>query len=232
MIAGGLFRTDWPGGGVTRQQLLLGLFLLAGLNAVAGQALRDISVTGFGGSLLNLFGVSAIVWAAFAAAAKILLDEAAPQPAGRRDILLAAVVILAALVPISTVSMLSLTIVAIYAIVTSPTGSSVRRAAIIFVAISGVLIWGRLILAAFSTTFLTMDAVFVSFLLGSEQQGNMLWYEGYPTRLVVAPGCSSLQGISFSILLWATINQLFEVPFGWKPALWCSPRSGRRSAST
>jgi hypothetical protein len=43
----------------------------------------------------------------------------------------------------------------------------------------------------------------------------MLWYEGFPTRLVVAPGCSSMQGISLSILLWTTVNQLFEIPFGW-----------------
>jgi exosortase/archaeosortase family protein len=86
---------------------------------------------------------------------------------------------------------------------------------------SGVLIWGRLVLAVFSTTFLEMDALFVSLLLGTEHQGNMLWYDGYPTRLVVAPGCSSMQGISLTILLWATINQLFEVRLTWNSALWC-----------
>jgi exosortase/archaeosortase family protein len=207
--------------GLTRGNLFLGLFLLAGLNALAGQALRDITFAGFGASLLNLFGVSAIVWAALAAAAKILTERPLGQLPRRLDYAIGAIVLVAALLPFSTASMLALTALSLYAIGTSPAGSGIRRAAIIFLAMSGVLIWGRLMLAAFSTTFLEMDALFVSLLLGTEHQGNLLWYDGYPTRLVVAPGCSSMQGISLSILLWATINQLFEIRFGWKSALWC-----------
>jgi exosortase/archaeosortase family protein len=205
----------------TRGKLLLGLFLLAGLNAVAGQALRDVTVAGIWASFLNLFGVSAIVWAAFAAAAKILVERPLDQPPRRLDYGMGAIVLVAALLPFSTASMVALTLLSLYAIGTSQADSGIRRAAIIFLAMSGVLIWGRLVLAVFSTTFLEMDALFVSLLLGTEHQGNMLWYDGYPTRLVVAPGCSSMQGISLTILLWATINQLFEVRLTWNSALWC-----------
>lgn len=207
---------------VTRRDLMLALFMLASLNGVAGQALRSISEAGFAASLLNLFGISAIIWAALTAAAKIMVESTAPEPPRRIDLAIGSAVVLAALMPFSTASMLALTLLSLHAIATSAAGTPLRRAGIIFLAMAGVLIWGRLVLAAFSTAFLTMDAWFVSMLLGTEHQGNMIWYEGQPTRLVVAPGCSSMQGISLSILLWATINQLFEIRFGWKPALWCA----------
>lgn len=206
---------------LTRPRLLLGLFLLCGFNAVAGQALRTLGETGFGASVLNLFGISAILWAAFAAAAKILLSGSQAAAPTRLDYAVGALVAVAALLPFATASMIALSLLSLHAVSSSPSGSAIRRAGILFLAMSGVLIWGRLLLAAFSTAFLTADAMFVSALIGSEHQGNMLWYEGFPTRLVVAPGCSSMQGISLSILLWVTVNQLFEIPFGWRPFFWC-----------
>ena len=90
-----------------------------------------------------------------------------------------------------------------------------------FLAVTGALLWGRVFLALFSRPLLDLDATFVAGLIGSEHRGNMLWYAGGPTRLVVAPGCSSMQGLSLAVVLWAAINQFFEVRFGWKPALWC-----------
>lgn len=204
-----------------RQHLLLGLFLLCGLNAVAGHALRSVHDAGLGASVLNLFGISAIVWAAFAAAAKILLGQPRTEPPTGRDYVMGALTVAAALPPFAPASMVALSLLSLHAIASSASGSPVRRAGIVFLAMSGVLIWGRLVLAAFSTAFLEADALFVSMLIGSEHAGNLLWYEGFPTRLVVAPGCSSMQSISLSILLWALVNQLFEIPFGWRPLLWC-----------
>jgi exosortase/archaeosortase family protein len=207
--------------GLSRQDLLFALFLLCGLNSIAGQAFRSVSEAGFGPSILNLLGISAIVWAAFAAAAKITWEQRLSAPATTLDYSVALVVVATALLPLSTAGMLGLTLLSVYVISTSPPGSPIRRVAIIFLAMAGVLIWGRLFLAAFSSTLLSIDAAFVSTLIASEHEGNVLWYDGFPTRLVVAPGCSSLQGISLSILLWATINQLFEIPSGWKSVLCC-----------
>jgi exosortase/archaeosortase family protein len=86
---------------------------------------------------------------------------------------------------------------------------------------SGALLWGGLILLLFSRPLLDVDAIFVSGLLGTEHQGNLLWYEGGSTRLVVAPGCSSMQGISLALLFWVTVNQFFEVRFDRRAILCC-----------
>ena len=49
----------------------------------------------------------------------------------------------------------------------------------------------------------------------------MIWSADGATRLVVAPGCSSMQGMSLALVFWATVNQSYRVPFGWKAAGYC-----------
>lgn len=208
-------------GTLTRNQLFAALFLLAALNSMAGLAIKSVQQQGWADALMNLLGLSAIVWAGLVAGLHILID-APPSPRPRSlDLWLSGLVGIVALLPIATASMVSLTVLALYGLTSSDRNSAIRRSSIIFLAMTGVLIWGRLVMAVFSRPLLDLDAMFVSGLLGSEHQGNMLWYQGDPTRLVVAPGCSSLQGMSLALLFWAIVNQLFKVPFGWRPALWC-----------
>lgn len=90
------------------------------------------------------------------------------------------------------------------------------RASVIFLASTGALLWGRVLLAVFSGPLLEIDAFFSSSLVGAEHQGNLLWKEGAPLQLMVAPGCSSLQGISLALVFWATVNQYFSVPLSMR----------------
>jgi exosortase/archaeosortase family protein len=204
-----------------RERLFAGLFFLATLNAVAGLAIKSVETQGWAGALTDLFGVSAVVWAALWAGIHILRGDPRHTELRTADPWMAAFAVLITILPFASASMVALSILATYGILTAGSSAAIRRSSIIFLAMSGALIWGRLVLAVFSRPLLDLDAIFVSTLLGSEHQGNMLWYQGQSTRLVVAPGCSSMQGMSLALLLWATINQLFEVRLDWKSSLWC-----------
>lgn len=204
-----------------RNALFSGLFLLVGLNSLAGQVLRSLGEQDVLAAFGNLFGVSAIVWVALAAGISILYDGSKNEPVHRPDIAIAIAMALVVFLPMATASMIALTILSFYAILSASPASPLRRSGIIFLAMAGTLLWGRFILALLSRPLLDLDAAFVAALLGAQREGNMLWFADAPSRLIVAPGCSSMQGMSLAILLWATINQFFKVRFGWKPLLWC-----------
>jgi exosortase/archaeosortase family protein len=208
-------------GALGRHAVFAGLFLLATLNSIAGQAIRSVQDLGWANAAFTLFGVSAVVWAALAAGLYVLRDGRGQLGFSRADAAVAVVVVGLTLLPFATASMAALTLLSAWAIATSAARSSMRRAGVIFLAITGALLWGRLILAFLSRPLLDLDAIFVSGLIGSQHQGNLIWYEGEAMRLVVAPGCSSMQGLSFALLLWVTVNQLFGVRFDWKAAAWC-----------
>jgi exosortase/archaeosortase family protein len=203
----------------TRAQLFFGLFLLATLNGFVGVAVRAVEQSGLTRAAANLFEISAILWVALAAGLAILWHDRDETPLRRSDLAVAAALLAAALFPAPTASSAALAFAAGWAIFTSPAGSPLRRAGIIFLAITGALIWGRLMLAMFSRPLLDIDAWFVSQLLGSGHSGNMIWSDGI--RLLVAPGCSSMQGMSLAIVFWATVNQYFEVRFDRRAALTC-----------
>jgi exosortase/archaeosortase family protein len=203
----------------TRAQLFFSIFLLATLNGFVGVAVRAVEQSGLAQAAANLFEISAILWVALAAGLAILWDDRDGTPLRRGDLAVAALLFAAALFPAPTASSAALAVAAGWAIFTSPAGSPLRRAGIIFLAITGALIWGRLMLAMFSRPLLDIDAWFVSQLLGSGHRGNLIWSDGI--RLLVAPGCSSMQGMSLAIVFWATVNQFFEVRFDWRAVLAC-----------
>jgi exosortase/archaeosortase family protein len=206
---------------VTRGETFFWLIALASLNAIAGLVLRTLHSDGLLAASFDLFGVSAIVWAALAAILHLLWTERGGEPLRRGDLAVGALVIAVALLPVATASAVTLTLVALWLIATSAPGSPHRRAALIALAATGTLIWGRLLLALFSGPMLTADAWLVALLTSTGNQGNILNFADGAGRIAVAPGCSSWQGMSLAILLWTLVNQWFRVPFGWAALGWC-----------
>lgn len=208
-----------PSARVARADLFAGLFLLATLNGIIGWAVDSVRADGLLPAFTNLFGISAVVWLALAAGIAILRQGEA-EPVRRLDVAVAAMVVAVALLPSTGASRGAIALLAVYAIATSPSQSPIRRAGIIFLAITGAILWGRIALDTFGASLLALDATFVATLLGVPHGGNMIWTPDGAWRLVVFPGCSSMQGISVALLFWATVNQYFRVPFGWSAAGW------------
>lgn len=194
-----------------RARLFFWLVLIAALNAFAGIAIRILPEHGLAYALFELFGISAISWLALAAILALLKD--APfEPLRRGDGWVAALTVLVALVPVATASALALTGLALWIILASAAGSPLRRAGLIALALTGPLIWGRLLLALFSGPLLAADTWLVGAVTGTAQVANILALADGSGRLGIAPGCSSWQGMSLALLMWVTVNQWFRVP--------------------
>ena len=204
---------------VERSRLLLWLALLATANSFVGRALVAVASEGLARASFDLFGISAILWVAVAAGLMLLRDDPIHDSAGTADFAVAGIVLALALFPVATASAVALTLLAGYMLAVGAAGSCRARAAIIFLSVSGALVWGRVLLGLFSRPVLDIDAFFVAHLIGAQQDGNIIHFIGAPGSFAVAPACSSLQGMSLALVFWAVVNQWFKVPFGRMAAL-------------
>lgn len=210
-----------PAARLTRARLFGAIFLLAALNAFFGNAAGSVAARGWTGAIFNLFDISAILWAALAAGLLILAEDEGDSVWRRSDAALAAFVAAAALLPAPVASALALTLAAGWAIATGGSGSALRRSGIVFLALTGGLLWGRLLLTYFSRPLLDIDALFVTGLVGGEQSGNVIWSNATGARIIVAAGCSSMRGLSLALVFWATVNQYYRVRFDARAILTC-----------
>ena len=205
---------------LTRERLFFWVFLTIAANSLSGLAIRLSLDHGPTQALAQLFGFSAIIWVALAAAFAIL-REGGVQEASRTDWSVALFAFGVSLLPAANASAVAMSVVALYAIRSGGACSPLRRAGIIFLSISASLIWGRLLLAIFSRSLLFVDAFFVTTFTGASQIGNRIAFVGAPGGFVVAPGCSSLQGMSLAIVFWATVNQYYRVPTSLQSLKYC-----------
>jgi exosortase/archaeosortase family protein len=203
-----------------RPRLFAWLLAIAALNSFAGLALSAAAADGWPSAALNLFGVSAILWVALAAGIQLLRAAPPGDPPTRLDWGVAAFGLASVALPFATISSAALTLLAGYAFLAGAPKSPLRRAAIIFLAMSGATLWGRLLLALLSHPLLDLDAFLVARLAGVEQEGNLVAFADGSGVMAVAAGCSSLQGISLALVFWATVNQWFEVPASPRAFAW------------
>jgi exosortase/archaeosortase family protein len=184
-------------------------------------AFRIIPERGIAFALFELFGISAILWAALAAALALLHADEADDPATGLDVLVAALVAIAALLPAAPASSAALTLLAVWMIARSPSVSPSRKAGVIALSLTASLLWGRVFLALFSRPLLDIDTWLAGRLVGAPAVGNILTLVDGSGAIAVAPGCSSWQGMSLALVFWVTVNQWFGVRFGWRPLGWC-----------
>ena len=118
-----------PDGAVSRQALFSGLALILLLNAISEKASGSLA-QGFLPALFNTFDISLIIWGAAIAAIALLWRDAPARP-GRADITVAALVGLAALVPVPTLSALALSGLAVWLYQSSDESLTRRAAAIL-----------------------------------------------------------------------------------------------------
>lgn len=185
-------------------------FAVLALNGGATLAATAIRGEGLAAAAFDLFGISAILWVAGAAGLAILRD-APPAPLHRLDPAILVPAALAALVPVPAAAALALTGLAGWAIATSAPAAPLRRAAIIFLAITSSLLWGRLLLALFSGPLLSAEGWLAGSVAGTGGTGNVVEFGG-GGFYSVAPGCSSLQGVSLAAVLWVAIVQFYRMP--------------------
>ena len=171
-------------------------------------------------ALLHTFGVSALVWVGFFMACAFVNREP-PEPLTTMDRLVAAVAVGAFLLPLFHFSWIGLTGLAIYLAWTSTPGSWSRRGAWIVLAVAAPMFWTPRLFSLFSDLILQADAIFVSWIVGTERVGNAIPLADGTGYLFIAPPCSSLANVSLAILCWVLFVQSAERPDPNRHLWWC-----------
>ncbi len=197
------------GRAIDRSALFGYVCLLLVANAIPTFIGEAVQTHGWLIAALNLFDISAIVWLAIAAILALCWQSGKGPAPTRGDWAVAGLAALAALFPAPPLSGVALTGVGLWGWFTFGRHSPGRRAAAIVLSLSAFFFWGRLFLALGSGPLLSADAWFVARVSGMAAQGNMVSFaDGTP--FLIAPGCSSLHGISLALILWTTAIAWFD----------------------
>lgn len=183
------------------------------INGFAGSLVKAFYGDDLGGALLDLGGVSAIVWFALLGLYAIAGEKTGREPLRRFDRAVLACMFALAFFPLNAGGALGTLIGATYLWLTSPASSRGRRIAIVMFALTGPLVWGRLLLAFFGPLLLSVDAHLAGFLAGVPVHENVVEFHHGAGRLYVALGCSSLHNMSLAVLLFVVMTQLLRLRF-------------------
>lgn len=193
--------------------------VLAALNAQADVIINALTYEPLLTAVASLGGVSAVMWVAMYVALKVGCEDESPAPA-HIDIIVVAAVVALSFLPVSYAAQLGLLLCAIYLLVTSTAGSAARGVSVLLLALTGPLLWGRILLHVLAAPLLSLDAHLVALTIGTKVQGNTVQFAGGATPFLIAGPCSSLHNMSLAIVLWSTAGVLFRVRLDTRFAAW------------
>jgi exosortase/archaeosortase family protein len=209
---------------MSRDQFFCGLLILAAANGLEGFVLNTVVTQGWSNALLSLFGVSAVVWIACFAASALLYDSRLDEVITTPDAVLGLGVLAITIFPFARFSWLALTALSLYIVCISPAGSSRRRGALIALAVTGPMLWGRILMEIFGPAILQTDAILVSTLIGTNHVGNVfsgaVESGGTSPQFAIYPPCSSLNGMSIAVLAFITISNTLGGAWSTKHLAW------------
>jgi hypothetical protein len=212
--------------GLSRAEVFAALCVLGFANGIVGRVQGAVLYDGLAIALFETFNISAVVWVAFVACPLMFLREPR-QPLLRTDLVVAAGVLMAFVLPLSPLSWVALTGLALYILRGSFTLrdrqllSPMRSGAWILLAITGAMFWGRALLLSASGPVLGTDAYLVGWLAGTETIGNTVRFADGDGYIWIAPYCSSLANISLAILCWVLFAQFRGVGWSFRNLGWC-----------
>ena len=201
---------------VSRAQGFAALFVVATITAYFHQIRSVLTLDGWPTALTGLFGISAVVWIALVA----MLHFALEGPVGRlrrADLAVLAVGVACCLLPSGWEPRLFLFVAGLYLLLTTNTGDSGRRIAILALALTVPLIWARLAIHFLGPELLALDGAIVGGLLGQQFNGNVVEFTDAAVaasgrQVVILAGCSSFANVSMSVVVMALVSQLLNVP--------------------
>ena len=184
--------------------------VLAALNAQADLIINALTWQKPLEALTTLGGIAAVIWIAMYAALMLGFEES-HRRIERKDALVLALVIGLCLLPLSYAAQAGLLLCGGYLFATSRTGDTSRRISIILLALTGPLIWGRIVLQLFATPLLWLDAHIAGAAAGTHVQGNMVQFADTSRNFLIGTQCSSVHNMSLAVVLWTTAAALFNL---------------------
>jgi exosortase/archaeosortase family protein len=200
-----------------REEFFAGLYILGLINGLGGQIIQSINLDGWSARAFEKISVIEFL-ACFAGVALLLRDR--KEAVRTLDLAFAAIFLLFIILPVGVLSWVGVTGLSLYILLTQP-GPSVRRGAIILLAVTVPMLWSRLLFQFFANIILGIDAALVASVLGTDRVGNVVRFFDSSGYMVVQPGCSSLANMSLAFLCWVTVTQW--VNHRWSPTdiIWC-----------
>jgi exosortase/archaeosortase family protein len=196
------------------------MFVLCTANAMLSTIVDGIRRDGIVYSIANTFELSAIVWIAlFMAIRFAILDEAVQKR--QFDLVLLTLVIIACFLPLGPATWAVLSIVSLYAVVSSRPMTYGARAGWIFLAVSFCMFWSKRLFNFFADFFLSFDAMLVSQITRTVRTGNLVAMPDGNGYLAIAVPCSSMANVSLAVLCWVLFTQITNLKWRLKNVFWC-----------
>jgi exosortase/archaeosortase family protein len=178
-------------------------------NAVATKVMDAVALLGPANALLSGLGLSWAFWLSFALCVRLAAIEE-DRPVGPRDLWVCGACLVAALVPISPVSGLACTALALFILLDRTQGVHLKAAAMVLLAISVHLLWSRLAMLFFVEPVADLDARLVGLIINKPVHGNMVEFADGTHRLSILEACTSVQNASVALMLFVAIVRTFR----------------------
>jgi hypothetical protein len=208
--------------GRDRTQWLVVAAVIAAINGLATGIINTIADRGAPMALLALGSVNPVVWFTLFAALAIAFEPEPDVPVRRTDMAVTGLVLASAFVPIVAAGSIGVALAAGYLWIVSPAGSRGRRGAIVLLALTTMLIWGRFVLMAAGDPLLALDSHFVAWLAGTTAHGNLVMFADGSKPILIGYACSSMHNMTYAIMLWAAVTQLLKIPVGPRSLAICA----------
>jgi exosortase/archaeosortase family protein len=208
----------WAEGGISRPQLIAGLYLVGVLTGFGASILQSIRAEGLWHALGWAFGIS-IVDVAATAVGVHLARQSTPTPLTRIDYVAVAVFALLILVPLAmswpavagrAVTWAAVAGLAVYEMGRNRRCPTALAAASVFILLAASVIWGRVLAQVFAGgILLSWDAWLATRTLhlltggGVERMANVIITDH--GSFVVSASCSSLRNVLYGLLCWLTV---------------------------
>lgn len=206
--------------GGNRGELFASLYIIGCANGVTARITESIQSKGLLDAAIEMFGVSIIVWAACFVGVSLILDDRKGE-VQKADLVLSAPLLLLIALPVGAASWLALTILSLYVLIFGQPGDSLRRGAIVLLAVTVPMLWSRLIFNLFAKFVLEIDATLVAWMLGTHRTGNLVEFADHSGSLAIFPACSSLANVSLALLCWVTVSQFARHKWSSRDIFWC-----------
>jgi hypothetical protein len=203
---------------VSRDEFFAGLYILGCVNGLFGRVLLAFNNKGWGGLLAVDISVIVLL-ACFAGVTKILQSDREPLKPG--DLLVGVAFVSLVALPMFSLSWVAVTGLGFYILLCADDGGKRRQGALILLALTVTMLWGRLVFQFFNGPILEMDAILVASLLGTARAGNLIAFADGSGSMILLPECSSFTNMSLAFLCLVTVTQW--VGHRWRPVdIWWS----------
>jgi len=204
--------------GLGAREILFSLVCVGFINAQYIRLARQFDRDGIVNAFAATFGISIVVWVAAFAVLQLIL-KSKPHALSCWDTAVLAIASLLFLSPVTAMSAVALTLIAVNFAVFGKT-DEIRRAMRLLIALAGAVMWGRLAFSFFLPYILQMDAGLASHLTGLERTRNLIVASDGVTVLQVGAGCSSFLNVTNAALGWLTAMLYFERRFSGRSFIW------------